>query len=332
MPTIRQALQSALDESGGAIPFDTFMGLALHHPEDGYYTRNIRAIGNRGDFTTVPEHTPVLGEAIGRWLQAEAERRRWTRFNVIECGPGSGALAAAVMRSFGWFGKRKVSLHLVETSQPLRQEQVQRVRAAWHASIGEALAACDGRALICHNEFLDAFPCRVFRRRADDWEELFLRVEDGRLTGFFAPPIRPLPDSHSLRGTCADGQCVEVFESVSRWMSSMAGSWSAGAMLAIDYGGTTDEIYRRRPAGTLRAYRGQQRLTGSEVWETPGRQDITADVNFDDLAAWGRRLGWAAGGLEPLENLAPGAPGDGAFKCLAFAADLLSTPDQIAPA
>jgi hypothetical protein len=44
MSTVRQALQSALDENGGTIPFDAFMGIALHHPQDGYYTRNFRGI------------------------------------------------------------------------------------------------------------------------------------------------------------------------------------------------------------------------------------------------------------------------------------------------
>lgn len=87
-------------------------------------------------------------------------------------------------------------------------------------------------------------------------------------------------------------------------------------MLVVDYGGKTDEIYNRRPAGTLRAYRGQQRLTGDEVYELPGRQDITADVNFDDLAMWGQELGLKASETIPLKDLAPAAPGADAFKVM----------------
>ncbi len=89
-------------------------------------------------------------------------------------------------------------------------------------------------------------------------------------------------------------------------------------MLTIDYGGTTDEIYHRRPSGTLRAYRGQQRLTGGDVYELPGRQDITADVNFDDLQGWARELGWKTEGMQSLKAIAPSAPGAEGFQCISF--------------
>jgi SAM-dependent MidA family methyltransferase len=318
MSTVRQALQFALDENGGMIPFDMFMGTALHHPQDGYYARNIRGIGARGDFTTVPQLSPALGAAIGQWLREEAERRGWNRFNVIECGPGSGALAASVMKSFGWLGKRKVDLHLVETSEPLREEQKTRVRGTWHATIEEALAACDGKALIYHNEFLDAFPCRVFRKGADAWTELYLQVVDGKLTEKFISPQRPLPDSQAFDCKWPEGQRIEVFQSVRAWMKELSDAWCEGAMLSVDYGGISGELYDRRPQGTLRAYRGQQRLSGAEVYELPGRQDITADVNFDELAQWARALGWETGELTPLEKFAPGAPGAEAFRSIAF--------------
>jgi SAM-dependent MidA family methyltransferase len=319
MSTVRQALQSALDKNGGTIPFDTFMGIALQHPEDGYYGRNIRGIGARGDFTTVPQLTPALGEAVGQWLREEAGRRGWKRFHVIECGPGSGALASSVMKSFGWLGKRKVDLHLVETSEPLRAQQQAWVRGTWHATIEEALAACDGRALIYHNEFLDAFPCRVFRKDADAWTELHLRIVDGQLAETFLSPQRPLPDSQALEQEWPEGQRIEVFESVRAWMKELSKAWREGVMLSIDYGGISSEIYERRPNGTLRAYRGQQRMTGAEVYELPGRQDITADVNFDDLQGWAREFGWEADGIKSLGTIAPNAPGAEAFRLLAMA-------------
>jgi len=319
MSTVRQALQSALDKNEGAIPFDAFMGIGLHHPEDGYYARNIRGIGARGDFTTVPQLTPVLGEAIGQWLREEAGRRGWKRFNVIECGPGSGALASAVMKSFGWLGKRKVDLHLVETSQPLRAEQQKQVRGTWHSTIELALAACEGRALVYHNEFCDAFPCRVFRKESDGWTELHLKVVEGKLQESFLPPTRPVPASTAFARGCTTGQRVEVFQSVREWMRGMAASWISGATLVVDYGGSANQIYQRRPAGTLRAYRGQQHLTGDAVYEMPGRQDITADVNFDDLAKWARELRWEASVVQSLAEFAPDAPGAEAFHCISFA-------------
>ena len=318
MSTVRQALQSALDKNGGTIPFDAFMGIALHHIEDGYYPRNVRTIGRHGDFTTVPQLTPALGEAIGRWLRREAKQRGWQQCNVIECGPGSGALAAEVTKSFGWLGKRKLDLHLVETSEPLRAAQQERVHGTWHPTIEEALAACEGRALIYHNEFFDAFPCRVFRNNGNLWTELHLQVTGGRLREVFLPPQLPLPASAIFTHHWPDQQRVEVFASIHRWMQAMAPYWHAGAMLSIDYGGKAEEIYRRRPAGTLRAYRNQERLQGESVYELLGRQDITADVNFEDLAMWAGELGWETSTLESLAEFAPDAPGADAFRCISF--------------
>ena len=320
MSTVRQALQSALDENGGALPFDRFMAITLHDPRDGYYTRHVQGIGARGDFTTVPQSGPDLGRGIAQWLRAEATLRGWRRFHVIECGPGTGVLAKTVMESFGWLERRRISLHLVETSEPLRGQQARtlgKFKPAWHATIGDALAACDGRALIYHNEFFDAFPCRVFRREREGWRELFLQVADGKLREIFQTPSRPLPTSASFDRAWPNGQRIEVFESVAAWIRDTARSWKAGAMLVVDYGGRTEEIYHRRPAGTLRAYRGQERLTGEAVFEFPGRQDLTADVNFDDLASWGREAGWT---VEQAHAPVLAAGPAQAFRQLVFAA------------
>jgi len=305
------------------MPFDVFMGIALHHAGDGYYARNIRGIGARGDFTTVPQVTTGLGHAVAGWLRAEAAARGWRSCAVIECGPGDGSLAARVRKSFGWWERRRWSLHLVETSEPLRAHQRQRLggQAVWHQTVAEALAACDGRALIYHNEFFDAFPCRVFRRESGAWTELHLKVADGRLAEVFVLPQRPRPDSAAFRSDWPEGQRVEVFASARDWMRELSASWRAGAMLALDYGGTSAQIYHRRPGGTLRSYRGQQRLTGGAVYEMPGRQDITADVNFDDLAQWASELGWSVGPSETLCEFVGGAElrdAGAAFRALAL--------------
>jgi SAM-dependent MidA family methyltransferase len=296
------------------------MGIALHHSEDGYYARNIRGIGARGDFTTVPQMTPALGRTVAEWLRREAAAPNWKSFHVIECGPGDGSLAQSMLKNFGWLERRRMSLHLVETSEPLRAQQRQKLghRASWHQTVTEALAACGGEALIYHNEFFDAFPCRVFRKEDTGWTELHMKVSDGKLREVFLAPTRPLPDSDVFHRDWPDGQRVEVFESVHDWLRELSSSWRDGALLTIDYGGTTDAIYHRRPGGTLRAYRGQQRLTGGDVYELPGRQDITADVNFDNLQHWTRELGWKTGATGALSHLAPNAPGANFFHYAIF--------------
>jgi SAM-dependent MidA family methyltransferase len=64
-------------------------------------------------------------------------------------------------------------------------------------------------------------------------------------------------------------------------------------MLTIDYGANSaEEIYDRRPGGTMRAYHRQQRIEGGGIYARFGRQDLTSDVNFADLVRWGEALGW----------------------------------------
>ena len=74
-------------------PFSSFMSRALFDPQRGYYTRNIKTVGARGDFSTSATLSPELGKRIAAWLKGAK--------NVIEIGAGSGQLMEQVQRSLG---------------------------------------------------------------------------------------------------------------------------------------------------------------------------------------------------------------------------------------
>ena len=100
------------------------------------------------------------------------------------------------------------------------------------------------------------------------------------------------PDvSSALAMKCATGQRVEAFQSYRNWLTTVDRHLHRGALLTIDYGGSPTEIYHRKPGGTMRAYFRHQRIEGKEIYLRPGRQDLTADVNFVDLQEWGEQLG-----------------------------------------
>jgi len=263
-----------------SLRFDRFMALALHDPERGYYARRIRAVGRGGDFTTTPMLSPALGKAIAAWA-AEALAATGCR-DLIELGPGEGRLAAAVLAHLPWWRRLRVRLHLVESSAPLREKQAALLggRAVWHDSVESALAACGGKACLYSNEFADAFPVRRFRREPDGWSELFVGpAEDWR-------PCEAPPDSSLFEVPHPVGQIIEVAESYHDWLRGWLPQWRAGRMLTVDYGAEAADLYHRRPRGSLRAYFMQQRIEGPGVYEHPGRQDLTADVNFSDLQRW----------------------------------------------
>lgn len=266
--------------------FDRFMAAALFDTRQGYYSRRISGVGRGGDFTTTAMISPALGKAVAAWA-AQAMGQTGCR-HLIELGPGEGLLASAVRSEFSWWRRLGLQLHLVERSVPLKEKQAALLgsKVRWHVSIEDALAACGGKACIYSNEFADAFPVRCFRKSRAGWEELYLIAGNPASEIWKNLSQDELPDSAVFRESHPTGQVVEVHESFHQWWKAWLPLWRAGRMLTIDYGADSSLLYERRPAGSLRGYVHHQRVDGAARYANPGRQDLTADVNFSDLATW----------------------------------------------
>jgi SAM-dependent MidA family methyltransferase len=268
------------------IPFEQFMAQALHDPQHGYYARRITGVGRRGDFTTAPMLSQAPAKSIAAWV-ARAFRETGCR-DLIEIGPGEGTLAAAVLRHLPWHVRLRTRLHLVETSAPLAEQQRKLLgkRAVWHHHPQEALATCGGNAVIYSNELVDAFPVRRFQKTALGWQELAVHFDEKHAAQESLLSPAPLPDSSGFLDSHPLGQWIEVHESYHRFLKDWLPSWKSGRMLTIDYGATAENLYQRRPRGSIRGYLLQQRLEGLAIYQNIGRQDLTADVNFTDLQNW----------------------------------------------
>ena len=327
-------LRSLVAAEGGSISVERFMQEALYHPRFGYYARRVGTVGRTGDFSTSATLHPALGQAIAAWALAHrAEVTRRGRWHLVELGGGTGELAAGVLKSLGWRGRLGVSYHLVETSEPLRAQQQARLHATgqvtWHPEVRSALAAAEGRALVFSNEFVDAFPCvqLVYNGAASTWREVRVAWPEaanhpaettGGWEGALPAAARQIPQK--------EGQRVEVHRTYHDWLKSWVPDWRAGRWLTIDYGDQLPTLYHRQPHGTLRAYCRHQRLTGPEVYQRFGQQDLTADVNFTDLEEWGKGVGLETAGFQSqVEFLRRWLPGkalrDQSDACLAFLLD-----------
>jgi SAM-dependent MidA family methyltransferase len=278
-------LAEAVQKEGDKIRFDRFMELVLFDPIHGYYSAQMQTIGDRGDFSTAATLDDSLGRAVARWIRAEAKALRLPNLTIIEIGPGTGRLARTILRRFRpW---ENIRYYIVDVGARNRPSH----RIKQFESVTEALSAAGGVAILFSNELVDAFPCRRFVRTESGWDEIWIELQEGRWQERTIP-AQTYPESSASSPTFAIGQRVEIHENYQSWLKELSSSLRTGALLTIDYGGSAAEIYRGKRSGTLRAFFQHQRLEGMEIYRRPGRQDLTADVNFDDLRAWGHGLGF----------------------------------------
>ena len=284
-------LAESVRSEGGRITFERFMELALYHPVHGYYTRQASGIGRIGDFSTSTTIGDSLVRSVASWLKAEAKQMSMPVAHVIELGGGTGRLAAGILKAFmPW---QRVRYQIVEVSRTLREIQERELRGRrvqWQDSVEAALKTVDGEAILISNEFVDAFPCQRFERGAKGWKEISLALEGDLWREEYSENCAPLASS-TFALEYAAGQRVETLQSYRNWLTNLDRHFRRGAILTIDYGGSPAEIYRRRPGGTARAYFRHQRIDGMGIYLRPGQQDLTSDVNFVDLKAWGEQLG-----------------------------------------
>lgn len=295
--------------SGGPVSesFEDFMSRALMDPKTGYYARKVAGIGSRGDFATTASVGDRLARAISVWLVSEIKQQPEVR-TVIEIGGGEGTLMAGVRKHLGWWHRRRFCWIMVEQSTPLmaRQKEALGGCVTWVRSMDEAMGLADGSALIYHNEFLDALPfIRVeWSPELAAWQEVWLTrdsaafsvKEELRLakeTRWAAGDYSVTRNWNSAHPPPTKHQRSELHGGVRNWLQSWAALWRNGAMLTLDYGDLFPTLYHRRPRGTARAYLMHHRLEGMEIYQNPGRQDITSDINFTDLREWSAELGWA---------------------------------------
>jgi SAM-dependent MidA family methyltransferase len=277
-------LAEVVQKKGGKVRFDQFMELALYHPVHGYYSARMETVGREGDFSTASTLDDSLGRALAHWIRAEAKALRMGRPTVIELGSGSGQLARTILRRFRPWEKLRYCVVDVRT----RSRASRRIKR--FKLVREALNAAGGKAIIFSSEFVDAFPCRRFVRTKSGWDEIWIELQSGQWVERTLP-MRDDPASGSLSPSFAIGQIVETSESYHSWLKELSSSLQNGVLLTIDYGGSTAENYHGKLSGTLRAFFRHQRLEGMEIYRRPGQQDLTADVNFDDLRRWGPALG-----------------------------------------
>jgi SAM-dependent MidA family methyltransferase len=289
------------------------MELALYAPGLGYYTAGAHKFGEAGDFTTAPEMSSLFGRTIAR--QA-TEAMQQSAPHILELGAGSGKLAVDILRELERLDQLPASYDILEVSADLRERQRallhQRVpqladRVHWLDALPEKFSG-----FIVANEVLDALPVHLVHWQDSAITErgVTLSPEDavGRTSDRhigLKPDLQEaglnkadnfiwqncnINDAVLLQAaqqiSVPDGYVSEICLAAHGLIQSLAQRLEQGSMLFIDYGFGAREYYHpQRNTGTLMCH--YRHHAHDNPFYLPGLQDITAHVNFTDIAECG---------------------------------------------
>ena len=269
----------------GPIPFDRFMELALYGSA-GFFVGPVLRSQKSGDFLTSPEVSPLFGQTIARFVASEHERIG-DPFVVVDAGAGSGSLLRPLLEM------RHFDAWAVEVSPAARAAlglilETDRIVTDLD-ELPEPI-----RGVVVANELVDNLPMAIAQLTSAGWRERWVAIDGDGLTFVDAEP-RPqvMAWLDSFAGPVETGGWVEVQLQAQAWLGKVLSRLSAGSVIVIDYGDTSEDLAPRRASGTLRTYRSHH--LGPDPLLEPGATDITADVNFSALVASAR-----ADGADPL--------------------------------
>jgi SAM-dependent MidA family methyltransferase len=283
------AIRHDIAAQGGWISFARYMELALYAPGLGYYTAGAHKFGEAGDFITAPELSPLFGRTLARQV---ADIMADSAPHILELGAGSGKLAADMLGELERLDCLPDSYGILEVSADLRARQ----RALLHQRLPhlsdrvhwlETLPKTFSGAIVA-NEVLDALPVHQVRWQGGSIYEIGVASAE---SGFIWQQ-RAISDTALLQAAqhvqtgLPDAYVSEVCLAARGLINSLAGRLTQGAMLFIDYGFGAREFYHpQRHTGTLMCH--YRHRAHDDPFFLPGLQDITAHVNFTDIAECG---------------------------------------------
>ncbi len=290
-----QCISDECEQSGGWIRFSEFMNIALYQPGLGYYSGGLQKFGEQGDFITAPEVSPLFGQCLaGQFAEIFQNMSAVSdeKLFLIEFGAGSGLLAVDILLQLEQLEALPEKYLILELSAELQNRQQQtikqkaphlRERVQWLQQLPDNVS----NAVVIANEVLDAMPVESFRISAEKAEALKVAVDNEKLVGrYFADDI--LTDAiNSIKQRSeielAVGYCSEMNPAIAGWLAALENRLQRAVILLIDYGYNEKEYYHPdRSEGTLMCY--YRHKAHADFFWWPGLQDITAFVNFTDVA------------------------------------------------
>ena len=309
-----EKIQQAIQAQSGWMSFANFMNMALYTPALGYYAGGLDKFGEGGDFVTAPEISALFGQTLANQI---AQILPQTQHNLLELGAGSGKLAQDVLLRLA---ELDVYPHyfILEVSNHLRAVQQENLKQSLPSEIFAHVVWLDKlpenfSGVILANEVLDALPVHIVRQAEDGIAERGITEKSGEFVwqektlakvnqagGRIEAPNLTLAERKLLADVIAQnlpvGMVTEFCPAASGLIHSLSISLQQGAILIIDYGFSAREYYHpQRGQGTLMCH--YRHYAHDDPLKFVGLQDITAHVNFTQIAEAGVASGLCLSGF-----------------------------------
>ena len=271
----------------GDLPFRDFVELVLYHPELGYYRQARSPVGKSADFVTSPALSPVFSFGLSKLVHEFLSRAGGGTSQIVDVGAGRGELINGLKEVGRW----PLAVGRGEGSANGQQPTANFINIERGQSIAD-LPPADAR-LVISNELFDAQPFARLVRRGGALCELTVVERDGQLDwgereadpryhAYFAERDIELDD----------GQFADVSLDWTALYDEICRAVPRGLVVTFDYGYQEETLFRSRLRryGTAAAYAGQR--VSRDLLANPGRQDLTAHINFTDLIRAGERNGF----------------------------------------
>ena len=301
---VAAVIRDEIAAAGGALDFARYMELALYAPGLGYYSAGATKFGAAGDFVTAPELGSVFARCLARAVVPALGNGGDLRdHDIVELGPGTGALAVDLLRELERLDVLPARYRLLERSADLRERQ--RATIAQHCAHLldrvewlDAPPSAPWRGVLIANEVIDSLPVRLFALREDG---VFVRkvAVDARDRFVWREQAADMMFANALDHSLGEGirtlprpYCSEICTLLAPWIAEITHTLERGSAFLVDYGYAHGEYYHpQRSTGTLRCY--YRHRAHDDPLILPGVQDMTASVDFDALTRAGAAAGLA---------------------------------------
>lgn len=306
-------IKQQIEEAGGKISFGTFMQACLYTPGLGYYSAGATKFGAAGDFVTAPEISELFGQSLAEYyLQFKSKNFPETPLNIIELGAGTGKLAGDILTYLQMHNNLPEYYYILEVSADLKQKQQNYLaekcpeffsNIIWLNAL-DNLPNFNGNGLILANEVLDALPVELFKltpKAPNDLEiaQIWVTLHPNDPNRFetislpadleFKTSVKSVLDLEDFSFD-ASHYLSEINLHVFPWLAGIEKMIDKGQLIFIDYGFGAPEYYHlSRHMGTLLCH--YKHHAHGDFLSHIGLQDITAHVNFTQVALAAKQLG-----------------------------------------